>query len=178
MSDLPPPTPVGDLLRRAREMAVPKLSRPEVAHRAGIDPGTLGNIERGYRHLGNGRTRAVPGDAAVLAKVARVLQIPPERLEAEGGRRDAAERLREILRGAAQEPSAAAPRSPDVTQHEPENDDAWTLFPDDPVKRAVWRAATADEAVDDAGRIDLIRELDRLRREGRSRHVHRAEQTG
>lgn len=72
---------------------------------------------------------------------------------------------------------AGTPSRPDAVHPEPE-DDAMTLFPDDPAKRAVWRAATADEEVDDAGRIDLIRELDRLRREARSRRVHRAEQTG
>jgi transcriptional regulator with XRE-family HTH domain len=98
VTDLPPPTPAGKLLRSVRRRAVPKLSQPEVAHRAGIDPGTLGNIERGYRHLGDGRTRAVPGDPVTIAKVARILGIGPEQLEDEGKRPDAAEELREILR--------------------------------------------------------------------------------
>src|ERR1700728_2046912 len=133
MNDLPLPTPAGKLLRRERELAVPKLGRPEVAHRAGVDPGTLGNIERGYRHLGNGKVREVAGDADVIAKVARVLNITPQRLR-EAERDDAADALEEILRaGSAREPAA-----------EPD-DEAMRKFPGDTphlrLIRNIWRLA-------------------------------------
>jgi transcriptional regulator with XRE-family HTH domain len=100
MRDRPPPSPAGRLLRRVRELAVPKLGRPEVARRAGVDAGTLGNIERGYRYLDNGRVREVRGEPDVIAKVAWVLGITPEQLQEPGGRDDAAEALREILQNA------------------------------------------------------------------------------
>jgi transcriptional regulator with XRE-family HTH domain len=135
MSDPPPPTPEGDLIRRARELAIPKLSQPEVAHRVGINPGSFGNIERGYRHLGEGRTRKVTGDAATIAKVARVLGITPERLESDGQRQDAAELLRELLG----EPPPAEETTATGTDRPSRDDSATALFPDDPVAASIWR---------------------------------------
>lgn len=98
MTDQPPPTPVGQLLRRTRELAIPKLSRADVARKAGVDPGTLGNIERGYRSITRENVIPVPGDATVIAKVAAALGLMPADLEGEGKRTDAAERLQHILR--------------------------------------------------------------------------------
>lgn len=154
MTDLPPPTPAGELLRRTRELSVPKLSRSDIAHRAGIDAGTLGNIERGYRHLGGKRTVAVPGDATVIAKVAAALGITPGQLAGEGQRPDAAERLELILRtrAGAREPAPGT----DLAARVAEAKEAVARLTDaDGFPRsAEWRQQVydlIDEAVRDAG---------------------------
>lgn len=166
MSDLPPPPPAAVLVREAREMAIPKRSRPQVAHRVGIDPGTLGNIERGYRHLGDGRTRLVEADATTLAKLARELGITPEDLAGRGERPDAAE----ILRAESGRP--AGPR-PDITfAADPAEDAAAVLFPGDRAMQAIWRLPEPVEV-----REALVGELRRLRRETGNRGVSLAEDT-
>jgi transcriptional regulator with XRE-family HTH domain len=88
-------------------MAIPRLSRPALAQRIGVDPGTLGNIERGYRNLGGGEIRKVEGDPVVIAKAARALGVSPERMESEGQSPAAAAALRSMLRGEGAPPRPA-----------------------------------------------------------------------
>jgi len=147
MSDLPfPIPPAGILIRKAREQAIPRRSRPEVAHCVGIDPGTLGNIERGYRHLGDGQRRRVEADAATLAKLARELGISPDLLETEGERPDAAEILRQ--------PAASPPRLRPVPPPPPDDDDADT----DPAESLLYALVAQYGSGDDLD-SDVVRKI-------------------
>lgn len=93
--DLPTPTPEGRLVRRAREMASPKLSIRAAAGRIGLSAEQWGTIERGYRPTRAGEPpQPFSPPAATLARMAHALGISPERLKAEGQRPDAAEMLR------------------------------------------------------------------------------------
>lgn len=99
MNDLPAPTTEGELIRQARDLAIPRLSIRAAAARVGLSPEHWGNIERGYRYTKPGDPpRPFSAPAATLAKMAHALRITPERLESEGQRPDAAEMLREIIR--------------------------------------------------------------------------------
>lgn len=94
-----PRTPEGDLIRRARERAAPKLSIRAAAARIGISPEHWGNIERGHKSAGEGKTPRPLDEvsAALIAKMARAVGLTPEQVENEGRRPDAAEALRELL---------------------------------------------------------------------------------
>lgn len=99
MTDLPR-TPEGRLIRRVREQAIPKLTIRAAAARIGMSPEQWGYAERGYvPRRGDTPERDFHPPAATLASMASGLGISPERLESEGERPDAAEILREILRG-------------------------------------------------------------------------------
>jgi transcriptional regulator with XRE-family HTH domain len=93
--DRPPAPPEAALLRLAREAANIKVS--EAARAAGISTARWSQIENGYetRHGGFKEVRAKAG---MLARMAKVPGLTPERLAEEGQRPDAAEVLREIQR--------------------------------------------------------------------------------
>jgi transcriptional regulator with XRE-family HTH domain len=90
------PTPEGLLIRRVREMTIPKLSIRNAARRLGMSAEQWGSVERGYNYAGGKGGRSFSPPPATLAKMAHVLEISPERLEAEGQRPDAAKMLREM----------------------------------------------------------------------------------
>jgi hypothetical protein len=90
--------PEGQLIRSARDRAIPKLSIPVAAARIGISPEHWGNIERGYKSAGAGREPArVDASPELLAKMAGVVGVMPDQLT-EAGREDAARVLVEIMR--------------------------------------------------------------------------------
>ena len=92
---VPASTPEGQLIRRTRELAVPKPSIRTAAKRIGMSAEQWGYVERGY-YPGRGDRGGKPFSppAATLARMARSLGISPDRLETEGQRPDAAEMLR------------------------------------------------------------------------------------
>ena len=93
--DMPGPTPEGQLIRRVRDLSIPKLTIRAAAERIGLSAEQWGYIERGYRPArAGGPPRPFSPPAATLAKMAHALRITPERLESEGQRPDAAEILR------------------------------------------------------------------------------------
>jgi hypothetical protein len=97
MSDLPPPSPEGQLIRRVRELAIPKLTIRAAAARVGMSPEQWGNVERGFVRTRGAPPRPFRPPAATLARMSTAIGLSPERLEEEGQRPDAAQMLREIL---------------------------------------------------------------------------------
>lgn len=113
--DLPRPTPEGELIRRVRNLSIPKLSIPAAAARIGLSAEQWGYVERGYYPARDGNPpRPFSPPAATLAKMAGALRISPDRLESEGQRPDAAKILREILCGEPQ-PAAKDGGEPDLS---------------------------------------------------------------
>ena len=107
-----PATLEGDLIRRARDRAVPKLSIRRAAARIGISPEHWGNIERGHKSAGATETpRPLSPSASMLAKMAGVVGVTPGEL-AEAGRQDAARELEEMQR---RRPLAVVPPPPRET---------------------------------------------------------------
>lgn len=99
MTDELPRTPEGDLIRRARERAVPKLSIRAASARIGISPEHWGNIERGYRSVGADEPpRRLDTSPALIAKMAIAVGLTAGQIENEGQRPDAAKEMREIVR--------------------------------------------------------------------------------
>jgi hypothetical protein len=95
--DTPSPTPEGQLIRKVRDLSIPKLTIRAAATRSGLSAEQWGYIERGYYPAKDGNPpRPFSPPAVTLAKMAYVLDIAPERLESEAQRPDAAEVLREI----------------------------------------------------------------------------------
>ena len=98
--------PEAILIQRARKAA--DLSAEEAAAQVRAAGGRISatywrDTERGYGGRRGQRVQVRASDR-LLAQMARVLAIPPERLESEGGRPDAAEVLREIGRNKAPTP--------------------------------------------------------------------------
>lgn len=95
--DLPAPSPEGDLIRRAREAYIPRLSLRAAAVKVGISTEYWGHVERGYQPAGRGKPPkpVIPG-AQTLAQMAYVVEVTPDEL-AEAGRPDAESILREII---------------------------------------------------------------------------------
>ena len=124
--DLPRPTPEGQLIRRVRDLAIPKLSIRAAAARIGMSAEQWGYVERGYFPGRSGNPpRPFSPPAATLAKMAHALRITPGRLEAEGQRPDAAEVLREIIRQDQDQAQAQLPEVADFAR-------AYGIDPDDP----------------------------------------------
>ena len=95
MNDLPR-TPEGRLIRRARELAIPKLSIRAAAARIGMSPEQWGYAERGYLpSRGGAGEREFRPPAPTLARMGTALGLTPEQLAA-AGRADAADALREM----------------------------------------------------------------------------------
>lgn len=69
-----------------------RLRRPAAAQMIGVSEGWLGNVVKGYRSDGSGRTKPVVADAAMLARVAHALCVGADELRA-AGRDDAVEPL-------------------------------------------------------------------------------------
>jgi len=88
----PDPPPEGVLIESCRHDA--GLSVREAARRAVISEGWWRQVVKGYQSLSGGSyglVRDVP--ARTIARMAKAVQVPPERLAAEGGRPDAAQAL-------------------------------------------------------------------------------------
>lgn len=105
----PPARPEGALIRLVRKAA--QISVPEAARLAGISKARWTQIESG-RESRNGIEKEVNAKADTLAHMAHAVGVAPDRLEAEGGRPDAAEVLREILRDEEARASIPAPLRP------------------------------------------------------------------
>lgn len=95
---LPTPPPEAVLLRLARKAS--RVTVAEAAGAAGISKAWLSSIENGYDNRGRGGRRPVSASDEIIARLAGFLHIPPERLESEGQRPDAAAVLREMQRPA------------------------------------------------------------------------------
>ena len=114
MDSKPVPPAEAALIRVAREAA--GLTITEAARRvsaanpdASISTARWSQIEQGYEMRG-GQIREVTAKPGMLARMAAVFRIPPERLAGEGGRPDAANILAEIQRQEAPaEPVAEVP---------------------------------------------------------------------
>jgi hypothetical protein len=89
------------------------MSIPDAARKSGISKARWSQVETGHETRA-GVDRVVQAKAGTLARMAAAVGLPPERLEAEGQRADAAMVLREILQGqpSAPEPSPAAAIAP------------------------------------------------------------------
>lgn len=106
--DLPSLSPAGTLIRRARLLMTPKMSIRAAASRAGISPETWGIAERGYRDMKGGR-RPVSTPPETIAKMARVVQVSPRDLEADGQDPAAASELRTLMGMPRNDAAAAGP---------------------------------------------------------------------
>jgi transcriptional regulator with XRE-family HTH domain len=125
----PPKPPYGELIEKARDDA--GLSKREAARRAGISDAWWRYVTDGHQ----GET-PVPGTADTVAAMARAVGLPPDRLETEGRRKDAADALRKMLREPPGRPLravAADPPATGVTPAERERDRLLAEYPDDEV---------------------------------------------
>jgi hypothetical protein len=162
MSDLPTALSAGALIRRARELAVPKMSIRAAAARIDMSPEQWGNIERGYRYTKNDEPpRSFDPPAATIAKMASVVGVTPAQL-ASTGREDAASAL-ESLPGYDSSPVSPSPQQQsfisalqaDSDEIEPYERQVWSevadalgrygqdatgaqVFPASPVEQATW----------------------------------------
>jgi hypothetical protein len=105
-SDWPPP-PEGALIRHAREMAIPKISRSTAAQRAGISYDNFGIAERGYRGPRSTRRKVNTPDTT-WAKMAAAVGVTPAQMADAGQNQKAAELLAELT-GKVPVPIPAAP---------------------------------------------------------------------
>jgi len=96
MNRPPEPPPEGVLIESARRDA--RLSMREAARRAGISDGWWRQVVKGYQPTGEGGYILRHGPADTVAKMAAVVKLNPERMEAEGRRPDAAEVMSEAGR--------------------------------------------------------------------------------
>lgn len=143
MNDLPPPPPTaeGELIRQARDLAIPKLSIRAAAARAGISPEQWGNIERSYRYTrpGDPVRPFIGAPAATIAKMARVVGVTPTQLSG-AGREDAARMLEAMQR------RDAAAAADEIKVLRREDSAALQPRPDPPPRRDVDFGAGVDEA--------------------------------
>lgn len=91
----PPAPPEAAIIRLAREAANIRIA--DAAARAGVSVARWSQIEAGSE-LRHGEASPVTGRAGTIARMAHVAGVSPERLADAGGRPDAAEILREIIR--------------------------------------------------------------------------------
>lgn len=101
--DRPPARPEGALLRLARQAA--GMTIPDAVKASGVSKARWSQVESGYETR-NGVTRPVQAKADTIARMARAVSIPPERLRDEGRREDAASILEEMIRS---EPATPVP---------------------------------------------------------------------
>jgi transcriptional regulator with XRE-family HTH domain len=101
----PPAPPEAVVIRLAREAAGIRVA--EAAERAGVSIARWSQIEAGSE-VRHGKAGPVTGRPGTIARMAHAVGIGPDRLETEGGRPDAAEILREIMR--LDHAAASAPR--------------------------------------------------------------------
>ena len=135
--ETPPPPPEGSLLRRVRESA--GISLTDAAKAAGITDTRWSQIERGHERR-KGMDVPARAKAGTLARMARAIGIPPERLETDGQRPDAAEILREIEREPQSASLRAVPSGPPAaegTTSEQLRDELLKRYKDDGVVQAL-----------------------------------------
>ena len=101
----PPARPEGPLIRLARQAA--GLTIPDAVRRSGVSKARWSTVESGYESR-DGEPRLVKAKADTIARMARAVDLSPERLESEGERADAAQILREILSRPQESPAEAA----------------------------------------------------------------------
>lgn len=101
--DKPEQRPEGRLIAAALRRS--KLSARRASQLAGMSDGRWGQIVRGYQTMGDDVFAAVRAPADTLARMAKVVGVTPEQLEA-AGREDAAEELRELVADALAQPPA------------------------------------------------------------------------
>lgn len=97
----PPQPPEGALLSRALRSRTPRMSARTAARLADISEARWRQIVAGYASAGHGQYVAVKAPPDTLARMARVVDVPPTQLE-EAGRPDAAAALRGMLAGGAE----------------------------------------------------------------------------
>lgn len=130
----PTPPPEAVLIQRARKAAGLQVSQAaatarEHAPSLRLSTAWWSTIELGYESKA-GKMRPVSGQDLVIAHMARVVGLTPERLEAEGQRPDAADILREMLRH-----DDAEPELPEVIRR------LWGDIEHSPeLVRRLWRA--------------------------------------
>lgn len=95
--ETPAPPPEARLIRAAREAAGISAAKAAEATNGVVSPVYWRDVERG-RGGRRGKQVRVRGSAKVIAHMARVVGVAPDRLESEGQHPEAAEILREILR--------------------------------------------------------------------------------
>lgn len=104
------PPPEAALIRLVRQAA--KIPVAAAAKRAGISTARWTQVEQGYEtRAGERRPATAPPDT--LAYMAAAIGLPPERLESEGQRPDAAAVLREMRGHGAVQPVPPAGEYPD-----------------------------------------------------------------
>lgn len=108
----PEQPPEGRLIAEALKRS--GLSIREASRRAGISYGRWRQITTGVQNVSPGNFAAVHAPAATVAKMARVVGVPPEQMETEGQRPDAADEMRRepVLRVA---PEPLDDNRPEVT---------------------------------------------------------------
>lgn len=129
----PPTRPEGALIRLARKAA--HVTVPDAARSAGISKARWTQVESG-RESRNGTERVVNAKADTIAHMARAVGLPPERLESEGERPDAAEVLREILRAQPPSPGPASALAQEIAYDSASADAAARVFPGDRAAQA------------------------------------------
>lgn len=110
MSQSPAPPAYGTALEAARERL--GISQNEAARRAGMSGTRWRQIVNGFQSTG-GVIAPVKGGAKTVAKMAAVVDVPPEALE-EAGRPDAARELRRLVEVAGDHPAEAAEIQADI----------------------------------------------------------------
>jgi hypothetical protein len=106
METPPAPQPEGLLLESARQAA--RLSAREAARRAGISEGYWRQVVKGYQSVSGGAYAPISDvPAKTIAKMAVAVGLSPERMETEGGRPDAADRMRSMPAPPARPPAGA-----------------------------------------------------------------------
>jgi transcriptional regulator with XRE-family HTH domain len=106
METPPAPQPEGLLLESARQAA--RLTAREAARRAGISEGYWRQVVKGYQSVSGGAYAPISDvPAKTIARMAVAVGLSPERMETEGGRPDAADRMRSTPAPAAQPPAGA-----------------------------------------------------------------------
>ena len=96
MDERPQQRPEGALIAAALKRA--RISQREAARRAEMSENRWRAIMHGYQSVGEGVNASVRGPAETLGRMAHVVGVTPEELEA-AGRPDAAESLRKLQAG-------------------------------------------------------------------------------
>lgn len=167
----PAPPPEAVLLRLVRKAQ--GVSLQQAARAAGISKAWLSSIETGHdsrARYGDG-TRTVRASDEIIARLALLLQVSPERLETDGQRPDASAVLREMLRQ--RRPAPVSPSQHLSVLYDGAGDghrmDGYTLdaagdrhYLSAPLQR-IW--TDPDLASDEELRLALIRRAEEMRRE-------------
>ncbi len=145
MSERPLPPPEGSAITAALKKS--GLSAREAARRASISEGRWRQIASGYQNPRSGVYIEVTAPAETLARMARVVKLAPEAMEA-AGRADAAEVMRRDL------------EADDSGRDLPDLD---TLVPESPMEKALLAIYRADRQATAEFMKKLMNEVQELR---------------